>query len=179
MFQKPWAKASSLFDRILSSLAFLDCLIIAFLMFLVTVDVIGRKLFGMPVQWVLEISELCIPAMVFLGAAWLLKNDGHITMDMVVNNLNPKGQAALNFFTALLGVFICIVLTFYASRLSIDHIQRNMHSVTVLGLPTSPRYILIAFGSFLLIFQFVRRAYHSLKNWSTAQKQERLSESPF
>jgi C4-dicarboxylate transporter, DctQ subunit len=179
VFHKYREKAGPLFDRVLNFLVFIDCLIIAFLMFLVTVDVIGRKLFGLPVQWVLEISELCIPAMVFLGAAWLLKNEGHITMDMVVNQLGPKGQAALNFFTSLLGIFICIVLTFYASRLSIDHIQRNMHSVTVLGLPTSPRYILIAFGFFLLIFQFVRRAYHSLKNWSTAQKQERLSESPF
>jgi len=116
--------ATTVFDCALQLLILFSCACIAFVMLIVTADVVSREFFNYPIEWVLEISQLILPAIVFLGAAWLLKNEGHVAMDVVVSRLSTRGQALLNAVTSIIGVIICTLLLTNAS-LAVGRITKN------------------------------------------------------
>ena len=152
-------RVTAIFDRTIGALAILAGIIIIFIMLSIASDVVGRTFLNRPITWVMEISELSLVALTFLGAAWLLKREGHVKLDIVINNLNPRSQALLNTITSVIGTIICLVIMWYGAKVSWDHFQRGIATYTLLGPPTFPRYAIIAIGSFLMSIQFLRRAY--------------------
>ena len=152
-------RATIVFDRTMGALAILAGIIIIFIMLSIASDVVGRTFLNRPIIWVIEISEICLVAITFLGAAWLLKREGHVKLDILVNHLNPRSQALLNAITSIVGAIICLAVVWYGAKVSWDHFQRGLVAYSLLGPPTFPRYTIIAVGSFLLSIQFLRRAY--------------------
>ena len=157
------AKVSVVFDRAIDYLAVLSGILAVFMMLSVCADVVLRYFLNRPIKGVTEITEMCIVALTFLGAAWLLKKEGHVRIDVLVDRLSPRSQALLNGITSIVGVIICLALAWYSANLAVDHFQRGVTTFTVLKIVTYPRFIIIAVGSFLLSIQFIRRSYGNLK----------------
>ncbi len=86
------------------------------LVVLVCLDVAARslKLFATP--WTLDISEYLLYAITFLGAPWVLREEGHIAIELVVERLPPRGRAAARIASDALGALVCAVLLYYAGR---------------------------------------------------------------
>jgi TRAP-type C4-dicarboxylate transport system permease small subunit len=95
----------------------------------------------------------------FLGAAWLLKEEGHVRVDILLVLLKPKSGALLNSITSILGVIACSVLAFYGTWSTWLHYQKVLYTFTAMELLKWPFLIVIPFGSLLLLIQFVRSAY--------------------
>ena len=51
-----------------------------------------RKIIGWSVDWVIELTEYLLAYLTFLGGAHLLKIDGHLTFDLVVQRLRKKKE---------------------------------------------------------------------------------------
>lgn len=163
--EKLLTKASSFFDRILGVLLFLGAAILAFLLLAVCWDVIARTVAGEPLAWVLEFTEYGLLYMTFLCAAWVLKNEGHVTNDLFFATLSPKNQALLNAATSVLGAVICLVLTWFGAVVSWEKLQNGAYQPTAIEPPDFPIFVIIPLGCLLLSIQFLRRAYNHLQKW--------------
>ena len=153
------AKASTVYDRLLDVLLILAAGLLIFVMLSVGAEIVLRYFLGRPTTWVVEIAEYSLVFITFLGAAWLLRNDGHVSMDLLLRWLPPRTQTLLNIITSSLGVVICSVLMFYAGEITWDFFQKGLFTPTMLELPRAPLFAIIPVGSFLLFIQFLRRIY--------------------
>jgi TRAP-type C4-dicarboxylate transport system permease small subunit len=103
-------------DRLVDALAFVAGALLCALVAVVCLDVAARtfKLFATP--WALDVSEYLLYAITFLGAPWVLRENGHIAIELVVERLPPRARAAAVRATDTLGVLVCAVLLYYACR---------------------------------------------------------------
>jgi TRAP-type C4-dicarboxylate transport system permease small subunit len=79
-------------------------------------DVAARsfKLFATP--WTLDIAEYMLYGITFLGAPWVLREDGHIAIEIFLEQLAPRTRRAVRRASDALGASICAVLLYYACR---------------------------------------------------------------
>jgi TRAP-type C4-dicarboxylate transport system permease small subunit len=158
-------KAGIIFDYAIKSLIWVACAFLTFAILAVSVDVVLRYFFNRPTTWVLEICEYILLYIVFLGAAWVLKEEGHVRVGLVVDRLNPKTQAVVSVITSIVGAFVCSTLAWYGARITWDHFLRGVPSIEMLHLPQYLILMIIPIGSFLLFVQFLRRSYGYLNTW--------------
>ena len=152
------------FDRILDIFGGLAGLIIVFTMFAVLFEVFMRYFLNRPTFWVLEVVEWCMVWMTFFSAPYVLKENRHVSMDIVSSRLQPGAKIILSIVTSIIGALICIVLAFYGSRVVLDHISRGVVEAKMLRAPKGPLMAIIPFGFFLLSIQFLRQTVALWKN---------------
>lgn len=159
-------KLSAIFDRITGVLAFMGASLIIFTMLIVCTEIVVRYYLGHSIEGTLEITEYALVYMTFLGAAWLLKKEGHVKMDFVLNRLKPRGQVLLNIITSILGVVSCFILTWYSAEVTWDSFRINYHlEHQILEPPFFPIVMIAPIGSLLLSIQFLIRTYSFLRRW--------------
>ena len=164
-------KFVSFFDRTIGVLALLGALVLVFTMLIVDYEVVARYLLNRPTAWMLEVVEYALLYLCFLGATWVLKEEGHIKMDLVLNRLNPRVQVWLNIITSFIGVIICLVITWYGVKVTWGLYQSGQYYAAFLK---PPKYIIVGIvpvGCFLLFIQFLRRTYGYLKSLRALPKQ--------
>lgn len=159
------ARVGSIFDGILNVFAFLSALLLAFIMLSICLEVIMRYFLNRPLVWVIEMAEYALLYITFLGTAWLLRREGHVTVDILLVRLSPKNQAALGFLSSIIGIIISLILIWYGSEVAWDHYVRGVFKPTVLQFPTAPILAIIPTGSLILAMQFIRRGYLFLRKW--------------
>jgi TRAP-type C4-dicarboxylate transport system permease small subunit len=172
--KKLFSALGKTFDKVNGFLLWLTAILLAIGCLTVFYEVISRSLLNKPTQWSLEIIEKILVFMTFLGAAWLLKEDGHIRIDMFVLRLPPRVQIALNFTISVLSALACLAIVWYGSQVVYDQFRMGYREATVLELPQGPLYIVIPFGFFLLFVQFVRRAYGYLISRRSPQSENEV-----
>jgi len=133
--------------------------ILTMMMLAVCWEVVSRYFLGRGTVWVTEFSEYALLYITFLGTAWLLRREGHVEMDIVTFRLKPKSQIYLKTFVSILGALLCLVLAWVGGDVALDHLRRGLHQPTLVGPPDFPLFAVIPVGFFLLLVQFLRRAY--------------------
>jgi TRAP-type C4-dicarboxylate transport system permease small subunit len=110
------SSSKSWFDLLIDALAVLAAALIVLLTVLIVVDVALRapRLFTIP--WSLEAAEYMLYAITFLGAPWVLREEGHIAIELVVELLPPGLQRGVQRLADLIGAVVCGVLFVYACR---------------------------------------------------------------
>ncbi|MEJ2375479.1 MAG: TRAP transporter small permease [Pseudolabrys sp.] len=79
---------------------------------LICVDVASRYFGWFAMPWSLEVAEYMLYGITFLGAPWVLLNQGHISIDIAVERLRPAAKARALMVSNALGALICAILTF-------------------------------------------------------------------
>jgi TRAP-type C4-dicarboxylate transport system permease small subunit len=144
-------------DAIIRIMAALSNVIIIYLMLSVCTDVVLRFFFNRPQAWIVEISEYLLLYVTFLGAAWVLKNEGHVIVDILLTRASPKTNAVLGIFSSVIGVFVCLVIFWFGSIETLYHFKRGVLNPSILEFPKAPLLAVIPFGSFFFMLQFIRR----------------------
>ncbi len=158
-------KVTAIFDRTISLLAFLAAILLILIMLSVSAEVFMRQSLARPLVGVLEITEISLLFITFLGAAWLLKRDGHVKMDLVINRLGPRTQVVVNIIMSILAAITCLVIVWYSAEVTWDHFQRGLIRPGFLEVPNVYVLPVIPLGIFLLFVQFLRRIYGYLRSW--------------
>jgi len=158
----------ALFDRINSVMAACGMAVLGFILLAVVWEVITRYFLGKGTMWVEEIGEYSMLFMTFLAAAWLLKMDGHVEMDIVVARFSKRTQVIVRAVMSWVGAAICLVMAYSGADVAFDHLQRGLHQPTPVEPPDFPLFVVIPLGFFLLFIQFLRRGYASFVAWREA-----------
>jgi len=71
---------------------------------------LSRLFFGIPVNWVLEMTQFLLSAYYLLGGAYTLQLDQHVRMDLFYGRLTPRSKAITDAITILFVLFYLAVL---------------------------------------------------------------------
>ena len=132
--------------------------LIVFIMLVMSVHVLMRYFLLMPIRWAVEFTEYLMIWITFLGAAWVLKEEGHVKIDLISSQLTPRGQALLNTVTSSIMAAICLFLTVYGGMATYDSVVRGAARTYLYATPLWILLIVIPIGGFFLFIQAVRRA---------------------
>ncbi|MFC1980205.1 TRAP transporter small permease subunit [Chloroflexota bacterium] len=164
-------KVLNIFDRVTGVLASGAAALIVLLMLGICADVIFRYFFNNPIDWMGEISGYFLVGVAFLGTAWGLGQNAHVSMDILVDKLKPRAQVYLNIFTSIIGALACLCAVCFGVQATWSWYQSGYISPTIHGFPLTPVVAIIPVGFILLFLQFIRRAYDYHRSWEKSQGQ--------
>lgn len=151
--------------------AYFAAVILVFLMSIVGTGIFSRYVLHSPIGWVNEMTEYLLVYLGFLPAAWVLKDEGHIKMDLVLNELSPRTQCMMNIITSIICTIVCFVLTWFSFKVTLKLYQTGYLMPTIYH---PPKFILVAgifVGLLLFSLQLIARTYGFLGKWKTLRKQ--------
>jgi TRAP-type C4-dicarboxylate transport system permease small subunit len=96
--------------------------------------------------------------MTFLGAAWVLRSESHVMVDLLISSVGPKTQRILNILASIIGAIVCFAMTYYASKAIGLSIRRGVMVAAELEIPRAVNLFAIPIGCALLGIEFLRRA---------------------
>ena len=158
-------KVTAIFDKALGGTAFLAAALLAFVTLSVTYEVVMRYFLGRPTVWVFEITEVSLLYFTFLGAAWVLKRDGHVKIEVVLNRLKPRAQALVNIITSSFGTIAWLIIIYFGSRATWQAFQMGLHEERVLAIPNAAILVIIPVGGLFLFGQSLIRTSGYLGSW--------------
>jgi TRAP-type C4-dicarboxylate transport system permease small subunit len=165
-------KVSTVFDRTIDVLVVFSGVMLAFASLSVGAMIFSRYFLNRPLGWIIEINEYILLHIAFLTPAWVLRKEAHVKMDIVFDQLGPKFQMILNMISSLLGAAVCFVLTWFGVKVTLHLYHAKTITPTYLEIPKYPLTVVIFFGSFLFMVQFLRRANGFLKGFRKLRDQE-------
>jgi C4-dicarboxylate transporter DctQ subunit len=151
------------FDKILIILFWIAGVLLAFTTVGTCVDTLCRYFLNKPIPWMLELTEYIMLYIPFLAAAIVLKEKGHIKIDLITEHLSPKNKARVFFIESLVGGLTMCVYTVFGAIVTLDFFNRNVLSLEYLKLPAYLVIMVIPIGSFFLMVQFFRDSLDDLK----------------
>jgi TRAP-type C4-dicarboxylate transport system permease small subunit len=163
-------RAGVVCDRIVELLAVLAALVIIGLVGILCYEVLMRYAIHKPPAWVWEISECMTYLIAFLGAAWLLKKNGHVSVDILYTRLQPRTKALIGMATSAVGTIICLIITWSGIGITVDHFHAGIIIPGYLDIPKAPLLLFVPIGCFMLSIQFLRQTYAFLREWKTMAK---------
>ncbi|MFH1489581.1 MAG: TRAP transporter small permease [Pseudomonadota bacterium] len=152
------SKLGIVFDRTLDVFFVIAGVLLGFATISVAVAIVSRYFFLRPWGWVTEICEYILLLITFLIGAWVLKQEEHVKMDLIINLLPVKAQNILHTITSLISAGVCLVITFFAGRVTWELYKTKAFTYTILELPQFIFTSVIVIGAGLLFIQFLRRA---------------------
>jgi C4-dicarboxylate transporter DctQ subunit len=162
-----------IFDKTITVLMIISSLLILLDALFVTMDVLMRYTFSITYVGIFELTEYSLLWMTFMGAAYIMRNNGHVRIDAVTNLLNPRHRAILDAIASIISIFILLVMTWYSVKLTLHDFQTGFTLSGVLRPVKWPIEIIIPIGFFMLLLQLVRNAskqFESLKAMSRGQQ---------
>lgn len=136
-------------------LGFLSCFISA-------ANAVSRYLFDASSNAWLEIQWQLFAATFLLGAAWVLRLNEHVRVDLIYSSLSPRGRLRVDIFGFLLFFFpFCILMLDMTVPWFLRSFWSGEGSANAGGLPVWPAKALLPLGFVLLLLQgiseFIKR----------------------
>jgi TRAP-type transport system small permease protein len=122
-------------------------------MFITTVDVVGR-FFRIPFTGTMEISELTLAVMIFLGWAFTQAQKGHISIDIFFNVLPKRLRNILDVMNPLFGIALLSLVTWQGVKYAMDT-KVSQIATDNLGIPVWPFQFMIVIGGITFCLQLV------------------------
>jgi len=116
---------------------------------------LSRLLFGIPVNWVLEMTQFLLSAYYLLGGAYTLQIDQHVRMDLFYGRLTPRSKAITDAITILFVLFYLAVLFgggVSSTNYAIVYGQKNYSSWAP---PLWPIKVVMTTAIFLMLLQCI------------------------
>jgi TRAP-type transport system small permease protein len=109
-------------------------------------DIVGRSAFSRPMRGTVELTELAVVVLVYLGLAHTESDDGHITVDLLFVRLKERGQLVLRAIAGCIGVIVIAAMTW---RLYVfaGQLDAGNYTTGVLRIPLYPVAILGVVGA--------------------------------
>lgn len=150
--------AEAVLTRLINLLAVVACLLLVAVMLATILKVALRGLFGIGVIGVDQLSGNALVYLTFLGAAWVLRREEHVTMDVVLAGVQDRMRRRLTVLNSLIGAAVCFALAYFSYHAIDVSIARQVVVVTELEMPRAIGLAPIPVGAFLLGLEFLRRA---------------------
>lgn len=136
-------------------LAGVAMVVLSLIIFSVCLEIIMRYFLNRPLVWVVELTEYGLLYVTFLGAAWLLRQGGHVQVDIIVDFLNNRWRKRCAVFSSAMGLAVSLLLTVFGAIATYDHLVRGIYKPTVLEFPTGVVLVAVPLGSLFLSVRFL------------------------
>ncbi len=128
----------------------------------ITFDVLGRNLFGWSAPWAFDLSEYSLVWITFLAAPWVLLQDRHVRIEILVEVVPRAAQRILGIVVSLFAIAACAVLAWRTGLAAVDYYNNDIMMPRIWRIPRIWPYVIVPVGSALLMLAFVVRLIHYL-----------------
>lgn len=165
------APRRSLFDRATRGLNIAGTLLILAMVVAVNADVGGRNLLNHPLPGVLEFVGLSIVAIVFLQMANTLREERHVSNDMLIVLIGeswPRLTASLHLVFHLIGAALMALIVWFVWPILVDNYRGGFYRGTagVIEIPTWPFIATVVIGAAATSIQFLLLAWRAFSRAS-------------
>ena len=113
---------------------------------MVTMDVTLRYGFNAPTKWANEFSAYLAVLVIFLGISYVLRENAHIRVDVVVRKLPRRAQDWIRVITSVILLGYIIILFHLTWDVLVVNFAINKTSFTVMDVPIWPIQAFIPLG---------------------------------
>lgn len=125
----------------------------------------SRLIFGVPINWALEMSQFILSAYYLLGGAYTLQMNGHVRMDLFYDRLSARKRAVTDAVTILFVIFYLVVL-FWGGVSSTEYaIVYGQKNYSAWGPVLWPVKIVMTVGIFLMLLQCIATFLKDVAIW--------------
>ena len=129
-----------------------------------TYDVVMRYFFSRPTLWSQDLNENILVYATYLSAAWILKRDRHVAINILTDRLPPQGRRLMDIIASFLGFLTSGILLWQSLDYTLDLFLSGQLHIRSLVIPKWLSWAPIPFGSTLLCIYFAKRAYTCLRS---------------
>ncbi len=144
-------------------LAFLAVICIVVALVATVADVTRRSLSGQSVKGVIELGEVLMVAIVFLGLGYAESRGAHVSMTAVVRRMPPKTAAVLNVLGQVLMIFVVGWMAFVTADRAIESVAAQEYRFGLVPVLVWPARIAIAVGLAAYVFTLMFRLLDSIQ----------------
>ena len=123
----------------------------------ITYDVLTRYFLDFASPWAFDLSEYALVWITFLGAPWVLLQDRHVRIELLVDVLPRSVQRAFGIAVSVVAICACLVLAWKTGVAALQYIERDIMMARIWRVPRIYPYGVIPFGCALLTIAFVFR----------------------
>ncbi|MFP1677549.1 TRAP transporter small permease [Alloalcanivorax sp. C16-2] len=154
-----------IYNRLIDAMAFIAATLLVWLMVAIVLSVVIRNLGVQSPAWLFSSTEYSMFYLTLLGAPWLVREKGHVYIEIVINQLPETVQRLLSRLVMVICAVICFVLAVKGTELVATNIDRVDYDVRTYYFPMWMLTITypISFslmGLEFLRFVFSRDTYH-------------------
>ncbi len=160
--------AARWFDRLNQVLAAVACVLLVLITLAICTEIFTRAALDISNPWLVELSEITLLYVTFLGAAWVLGNDKHVSLDLVLNHIGDSAARRLHLVLSLVAAVACFIVTWFGILTVIDQFANDISEPTIMAPLSFWITSVIPFGFALLGVQFVRRGIRAVLGLSLA-----------
>ena len=151
--------AARWFERLLFALAVLAAAIVALIALAIGFEVVMRYFLNRPTRWVIEFSEYALVYVAFLGGAWVLREDAHVRVELLVDALPREARRWLHVVTSFVGAAICATIAWVGATYTYALFESGEMLFRTAQTPKWAILVIIPVGMALLAIQFLRHAF--------------------
>lgn len=163
-----------LFDSILTAAGYATAGLVVLVTLLLIYEVIMRYFLHTPSGWAFDFTMYDICYLTFLGAPWLLREEGHVRIEIITSRLSNKGQGLLTSLTSFAALLACGIFFWEATKLTWDAYREHQF---INGSIIVPRHMIIGImpiGMFLLCVQFARMTWKNFRDFRRGNDHKKL-----
>ena len=123
----------------------------------ITYDVLSRYFFDMASPWSFDLSEYSLVWITFLGAPWVLMQDRHVRIEILVDALPVPAQRMLGVAVSIVATLVCLVLTWRTGMAAVEYFRNDIMMPRIWRIPRIWPYVVVPVGSALLACAFIAR----------------------
>ena len=160
-------------DRLNNAFAYLAAFILAAIVLLILFEIFLWNTFEVSTIIADEYSAYGLAALVFLGAGYTLRNDGHIRITLIVNHVPPGLSSFLKKLAPTISTIFMAYLLYYLYRMIAATFRYQTTSGTLTDTPIWIPQAVMFIGAVAFFLQLVAvtiRAYIEEGNAKTAEK---------
>jgi len=130
------------YDAVLYGMAGIAGLLMVAMMTTIFIDVVLRNLGYQSSAHFFTFTEYALLAVPCLGAPWLVREKGHIYVEMFLMSLRPAPRAVATRGIGVVCIAVCMVLGWYGAEITINDFLRAERDVRSFDMP---RWIVVGF----------------------------------
>jgi TRAP-type C4-dicarboxylate transport system permease small subunit len=169
--ENPVERLTDLTERATLWLARASAVGLALMTVLTFFDVIGRYFFNSPIVGTVEVTELLMGLIVYLGIGYTTITHGHIRVDIVITHLPSRLQAVLDVITLAISI-IFAVLIFWRLWLKAEDTVATGDMTQLWEIPIAPVAYVMAVCSIPLVLglllQFIQALHSAIRGETTS-----------
>jgi TRAP-type C4-dicarboxylate transport system permease small subunit len=130
------------YDAVLYGMAYVAGFLMAAMMVVICLDVVLRNLGYQSSAHFFTFTEYALLAVPCLGAPWLVREKGHIYVEILLMYLKPRARRLLTCAIGVICIAVCAVLAWYGFEVTIRDFLQNEKDVRSLDMP---RWMVVGF----------------------------------
>ena len=145
------------FERVTLWMAIVAACLILAMSCWITYDVLTRYFLDFASPWAFDLSEYALIWITFLGAPWVLLQDRHVRVELLVDALPQPIQKMLGVGISLIASFTCLILTWKTGVAALQYFENGIMMPRIWRIPRVYPFCIIPIGSLILAVAFAVR----------------------